>query len=51
MSVDFSSLLDGLLDGQSLSEEQAHGLMHALAKGGLPDALAGDLLAGLRAEG
>ncbi len=51
MSVDFSALLDGLLYGQSLTEEQAHGLLHALAKGDLPDALAGALLAGLRAKG
>ena len=31
MSTEFSALLDGLLDGESLSEEQAYGLMHKLA--------------------
>ncbi len=51
MSTEFSALLDGLLDGESLSEEQAYGLMHKLAEGDLPDALAGALLAGLRAKG
>ncbi len=51
MSEEFSALLDGLLDGQSLSEEQAHGLMHKLAEGDMPDALAGAFLAGLRAKG
>jgi len=51
MSADLSALLDGLLDGQSLSEDQAHGLMHKLAEGDMPDALAGAFLAGLRAKG
>ena len=51
MSTDFGVLLDGLLDGQALSEEQAYGLMHKLAEGDMPDALAGAFLAGLRAKG
>lgn len=44
-------LLDTLLDGNALTEKQAYDLMHALAAGELPDALAGALLAGLRAKG
>ncbi len=51
MSKEFSALLDGLLDGNSLTEQQAHGLMHKLAEGELPEALSGALLAGLRAKG
>ena len=44
-------MLDALLDGQSLSEQQAFELMQTLAAGEMPDALAGALLAGLRAKG
>jgi anthranilate phosphoribosyltransferase len=51
MNKEFSVLLDGLLDGKSLTEQQAHGLMHKLAEGELPEALSGALLAGLRAKG
>ena len=51
MSKEYSKLLDHLLDGESLDEEQAYGLMHKLAEGELPAALAGALLAGLRAKG
>ena len=51
MSKEYSKLLDGLLDGESLEERQAYGLMHKLAEGELPEALAGALLAGLRAKG
>lgn len=51
MSKEYSHLLDSLLDGHSLSEQQAYDLMHTLAEGGLPSALAGALLAGLRAKG
>jgi anthranilate phosphoribosyltransferase len=40
-----------LLDGKSLSEQQANALMHKLAEGDMPAALAGALLAGLRAKG
>ena len=51
MSAEYSKLLDGLLDGHGLSEQQAYDLMHKLAEGDLPSALAGALLAGLRAKG
>ena len=51
MSKEFSAMLDGLLDGNSLSEQEAHGLMVKLAEGDMAPALAGALLAGLRAKG
>lgn len=51
MSKEYSQLLDSLLDGKSLSEKQAFDLMRNLAEGELPAALAGALLAGLRAKG
>jgi anthranilate phosphoribosyltransferase len=51
MSQNYSTLLDSLLDGQSLSQAEAYALMHKLAEGDLPAALAGALLAGLRAKG
>ena len=51
MTEALSAVLNALLDGQSLSEQQAHDLMHALAAGEMPDALAGAFLAGLRAKG
>ena len=51
MSSEYSKLLDGLLDGHDLSEVQAYDLMCKLAEGDLPPALAGALLAGLRAKG
>ena len=51
MSHEYSGLLDRLLDGESLTEAQAAGLMHALAEGDLPAALAGAILAALRAKG
>jgi anthranilate phosphoribosyltransferase len=51
MSKEFNAMLDRLLDGESLSEAQAGQLMFKLAQGELPDALAGALLAGLRAKG
>ncbi len=51
MSNEYSELLDQLLDGNSLSESQAHGLMHDLARGEMAEALAGAFLAGLRAKG
>lgn len=44
-------MLDQLLNGESLTEEQASQLMHKLAEGDMPAALAGALLAGLRAKG
>ena len=51
MSKEFSAMLDRLLDGESLSEQEAHALMVKLADGDMPPALAGALLAGLRAKG
>ena len=51
MSDNFSAMLDILLNGESLSEQEAYRLMHKLAEGEMPDALAGALLAGLRAKG
>ncbi len=51
MNADYSQLLDGLLDGRALDERQAYDLMHRLAEGELPAALAGALLAALRAKG
>lgn len=51
MNKEFSALLDRLLDGNSLTERQASELMHKLAAGDMPAALAGALLAGLRAKG
>jgi anthranilate phosphoribosyltransferase len=44
-------MLDRLLDGESLKEDEAHALMVKLGEGELPAALAGALLAGLRAKG
>lgn len=51
MSTEQSKQLDALLNGQSLSEEQAYSLMQALAAGDIAPALAGAFLAGLRAKG
>ena len=51
MSNELSAALDRLLDGDSLAEHEANELMHELAKGNMPLALAGALLAGLRAKG
>jgi len=51
MSREYSALLDKLLNSENLSETQARELMHKLAEGELPAALAGALLAGLRAKG
>jgi len=51
MSNELSAVLDRLLDGDSLAEHEANELMHELAKGNMPSALAGALLAGLRAKG
>ncbi len=51
MRNEYSALLDALLDGQSLSEKQAHDFMCDLAEGEMPAALAGAFLAGLRAKG
>ena len=51
MSNEFSPLLNRLLDGNDLSEAEASSLMHVMAAGELPVALAGAFLAGLRAKG
>jgi len=51
MSKEYSALLDTILNREDLAESQAYDLMHELAEGGLPAALAGALLAGLRAKG
>ena len=51
MSKEYSALLDKVLNREDLAERQAYDLMHKLAEGGLPAALAGALLAGLRAKG
>ena len=44
-------MLDRLLDGNSLAEREAYELMSKLAEGEIAPALAGALLAGLRAKG
>lgn len=51
MSSKFSEMLNRLLDGESLAESEACGLMMELGEGDIPPALAGALLAGLRAKG
>ncbi len=51
MSKAYSLMLDNILNGEPLSESEAFKLMVALAEGELPPALAGALLAGLRAKG
>ncbi len=51
MSKTYAKTLDRLLDGEHLAEEEAYELMNALGEGTLEPALAGALLAGLRAKG
>jgi anthranilate phosphoribosyltransferase len=51
MSKEFSAMLDRLLDGNALEEAEAYELMVKLAEGDIAPALAGALLAGLRAKG
>ena len=51
MSNKYSALLDRLLNGDALSEAEASDLMHTMAAGEIDAALAGALLAGLRAKG
>jgi len=46
-----SQLLERILDGESMTESEAAALMHELAGGAMAPALAGALLAGLRAKG
>ena len=51
MSEKYSKLLNQLLDGKSMPEDQAFDLMQSLARDEISPALAGALLAGLRAKG
>ena len=51
MTINYSAILDRLLNGETLAEAEAHSLMMGLAEGELAPALAGALLAGLRAKG
>ena len=51
MSTGLSAMLERLLSGESLSAEEASGLMHTMASGEMPPALAGAMLAALRAKG
>jgi len=46
-----SPILDRLLNGEALAENDAYELMHRFAAGELDPALAGAFLAGLRAKG
>ena len=46
-----SPILDRLLNGEALAENDAYALMHRFAAGELDPALAGAFLAGLRAKG
>jgi len=51
MSREYSELLNRVLEGSGLTETEAAQLMHAMAGGEVEPALAGALLAGLRAKG
>ena len=51
MIKDFSLLLEGLLQGENLTEREASYLMHALAEEKLSSALAGAFLSVLRMKG
>lgn len=51
MSSSYSALLDRLLNGESLEEAEASQLLHDMAAGDMEPALAGAMLAGLRAKG
>jgi anthranilate phosphoribosyltransferase len=51
MNASLNQTLDRLLDGVSLSEAEAHGLLLALTANDVPPPLAGALLAALRAKG
>ena len=51
MSSHYSTLLDRLLNGEHLDEEEAAAMMRDMATGDMEPALAGALLAGLRAKG
>lgn len=49
--MELSKQLDGLLNGESLTEQQSYELMHTMAAGDMQPAMAGAFLAGLRAKG
>lgn len=49
--MELSKQLDGLLNGESLTEQQSFELMHKMAAGDIDPAAAGAFLAGLRAKG
>jgi anthranilate phosphoribosyltransferase len=51
MTGGMTKLLDRLLDGESLGQAEAFAFMHSLAAGDIHPALAGALLAALRAKG
>jgi len=51
MTNDYSNTLESLLNTEALSQDQAWQLMHDLAGGDLPPAMAGALLTALRAKG
>lgn len=51
MTGAFNDMLDRLLDGESLAERESYDLMMHLASGEMSPALAGAMLAGLRAKG
>ena len=51
MSANYPAMLDQLLNGNALSEAESRGLMYELASGNMDPALAGALLAALRAKG
>ena len=50
-TTDFSSLLQQLLDGQSLSQTQASQLMEGWLRSQIPDVLSGAILAAIQAKG
>lgn len=50
-SIDFSSLLQQLLDGQSLSQNQASQLMEGWLQSEIPTVLSGAILAAIQAKG
>ena len=51
MSENYSNMLNRVLDGSSLSEEESYKLMIAMANESISPILSGALLAGLRAKG
>jgi anthranilate phosphoribosyltransferase len=51
MTTNYAAMLDRLLNGESLAESEAADLMRNMASGEMDAALAGAMLAGLRAKG